>query len=95
MICRVHWLLHNLEREFKANYKLSFNYANHSYMFYRMNGKKIKDVFIVVRTSKRCWRVSYANTETTEYQSFTCKKSVNVARRMWYIYKIDERRKKE
>lgn len=88
MICRVHWLIHNLEREFKEKYILSYDYANHSYLFYRMKGRKMHDCFIIVRTSKRCFRVSYANTEKRHYEAFTCRKSVNVARRMWYLYKL-------
>ena len=90
MVARVHWLLHNLETEFKGKYQLIWKYENHSYTFYRMSGKKLYDVFIVVRTSKRCFRVSYANSRTGEMQTFSCKKSSICARRMWYIYKIDE-----
>ena len=90
MIGRVHWLLWHLEREFKQEYILSFDYATHSYLFYRMKKRQLYDVFVVVRTSKRCFRVMYANTRTNEIQYFSCLRSINTARRMWYIYKIDE-----
>ncbi len=90
MISRVHWLLWNLPSEFKSKYQLVYDYAFHNYCFYRMNGRKLYDLFIIVRTSKRCFRVSYVNAETKEMQAFSCRKSVNVARRMWYIYKIDQ-----
>lgn len=90
MICRVHWLLWNLTPEFKGKYQLIYDYAKHSYTFYRMDGRKLYDIFIVVRTSKRCWKVSYCNARTKEMQVFSCRKSINAARRMWYIYKIDE-----
>ena len=89
MISRVHWLIHNLEREFKREYTLVFDYAFHRYCFYRLKGRKLHDLFIVYRSSKRCWKVSHVNIETAQIQVFSCKKSINVARRMWYIYKLD------
>lgn len=95
MICRVHWLLHNLSRDFKGAYRLCYNYASHNYMFYRMSGRKLYDIFIVQRTSKRCFRVMYCNTETEEFQYFSCWKSSHTAKRMWYIYKLDEKRRRE
>lgn len=90
MICRVHWLLWNLEKEFKGKYELSFDYSYHKYTFYRYRNKKLYDVFIVVRTSKKCFRVMYSNLRTHDMQYFSCFKSSHCARRMWYIYKIDE-----
>ncbi len=96
MVARVHWLLWHLPAEFKANYRLIFDYAKHSYFFFRMigNTKRIRDLFVVVRTSKHCFRVAYVNTITLDFQAFTLPKSSYVARRMWYIYKIDEQREK-
>lgn len=90
---RVHWLIWNLPPEFKNSYRLFYNYASHNYMFYRNKGFSIYDIFIVVRTSKRCFRVSYVNTETSEFQTFSCTKSKHAAHRMWYIFKIDQKRK--
>lgn len=87
---RVHWLIWNLEKEFKEKYQLSYDYRSHRYTFYRMNGKRLYDCFIVVRTSKRCFRVMYSNVRTGDIQYFSCYKSSHTARRMWYLYKIDE-----
>ena len=94
MICRVHWLLWHLPVEFKANYRLIYDYSKHSYMFYRMIGltRRFRDVFIVVRTSKHCFRVSYMNAITLDFQAFTLPKSIDVASRMWDIYKRDSQR---
>lgn len=92
MICRVHWLLWHLPVEFKANYRLIYDYSKHCYFFYRMigNTRKIRDCFIVVRTSKHCFRVAYMNAMTLDFQAFTVPKSLHAAHRMWYIYKIDD-----
>lgn len=92
MLARVHWLIWNLEKEFKKEYEKSFDYAYHKYTFYRYEGKKLYDIFIVVRTSKRCFRVMYSNIHTKEIQYFSCYKSSHVARRMWYIYMIDKQK---
>lgn len=85
-LCRVHWLLHHLNRDFKRIYTLKFDYSKHCYFFYRLKGRSILDSFIIVRTSKHCFRVSYFNTVTLNAQAFTVPRSINVARRMWLIY---------
>lgn len=46
-ICRVHWLLWNLTPFFKGSYKLYYNYATHKYLFYRMVGINLFDIFSV------------------------------------------------
>ena len=76
IVGRVHWLLWNLSPLFKGRYKLSFDYAFHRYTFYRTycNGRsnRLLDCFIVVRTSKRCFRMSYMNDlyRVALYESF-------------------------
>lgn len=97
----VHWLLWSLPREFKGAYLYEFHaskqenetYARHNYTFYRMNGKKLYDCFVIVQTSRHYWHVTYTNMETKKYEYFGDEKTARIARRMWYIYKIDERRK--
>lgn len=89
---RLHWLLWELQIDFKQNYNKIWTDFSDNYCFYRLNGKKFKDLFIVVRTSRRCYRVSYINFETLEMQAFTCSKALHAARRMWYIFRINERR---
>lgn len=61
---RVHWLLLNLSGNFKLNHTLSYNYKTHCYTFYRYTGqrnKRIVDVYIIIRTSKRCFKLMYNN----------------------------------
>lgn len=76
MISRVHWLLFHLSPGFKAKYKLIFDYKFHSYCFYRPvyghTSIKFIDLFVVVRTSKRCFRLMYVNRTTAwvTYESF-------------------------
>ena len=96
----VQWLLWCLPTEFKGAYIYNYQcgkqegeyYARHNYTFYRMNGRKLYDVFIVVQTSRHYWHLTYANFERQEYTYFGDNKTARIARRMWYIYKIDERR---
>lgn len=89
---RVHWLLWSLPAEFKREYTLHFNYDNHNYTFYRKKGNKLYDIFIVAQTSLHYWRMAYVNVERQEYKFDGDNKTTRLARRMWYIYKIDERR---
>lgn len=76
MLGRVHWLLWNLSSEFKGKYVLKFDYRFHNYLFYRFNPhtRKIGQVFQVIRTSKRCFRLMYYNNGYFEYYSFNTSK---------------------
>lgn len=75
---RVHWLIYRLSGDFKRKYYISYDYSKHSYLFLRNYGgfsfKKLRctDMFIVVRTSKLCWRVTSHNIllGRSEYASF-------------------------
>lgn len=61
---RVHWLLLNLSGNFKVNHTLSYDYKSHCYTFYRnisQRNKSIIDVYIIIRTSKRCFKLMYNN----------------------------------
>ena len=90
---RVHWLLWSLPREFKNSYILAYNYDKHNYCFYRLSGHKLYDIFIISHTSKHYFRMSYFNSETTEILFDGDNKATRLAKRMWYIFKIDQRRK--
>ncbi len=91
---RVHWLLHSLPSEFKGAYVLSYDYAYHRYLFYRMNGKRIYDVFIVMRTSKQYFRACYCNAEYQEFELFGAYKSSWIAEKMYDLYLLDKNRPK-
>lgn len=81
---RVHWLLWLLPPEFRRRYYISYDYDKHNYLFLRylgkISGKNLaqSDVYIVTRTSRRCWRVSSHDfmTGTSEYASFEDSQSV-------------------
>ena len=90
---RVHWILHNLPSEFKAAYKLYYNYASHNYVFIRLIGKtkRLYDVFVVQRTSKHYFRVMYACPERSVFENFGDRRPKAVAMRMWFLYKKGEK----
>lgn len=75
---RVHWLIYNLSAEFKRKYYTNYDYSKHSYLFLRkydrvsLKSLRRSDMFIVVRTSKKCWRVTahYMSTGESCYASF-------------------------
>lgn len=86
MICRVHWLLWELSYQFKGYYKLLYNYETHRYCFYRNyldnNSKRLKEVFIVIRTSKRCYRMMYYNHFLSYFTYESFRSARTCARRM-------------
>lgn len=84
---RVHWLLWHLRCDFKCVYRCFYNYAEHRYLFYRLSGRTLYDVFIVVQTSRHCWRCMYFCSETLEFQYFSCFAARHLALRMWLIYR--------
>lgn len=75
-LSRVHWLLFELSLGFKGYYKLLYDYDRHSYCFYHnyFSGRssRLKEVFIVIRTSKRCYRLMYYDNVRNSffYESF-------------------------
>lgn len=83
---RVHWLLWNLRRDFKGAYQLSFDYVTHNYVFYRMQHRQLYDVFVVVRTSRHCWRCMYSNVNQHIFEYFSTDNSKKMALRMWLLY---------
>lgn len=55
---RVHWLVYELSNEFKSEYKILYDYSTHNYLFWR-KGIRIRDFFLVMRTSKKCFRIMF------------------------------------
>lgn len=90
MLLRCHWLMLSLVPEFARAYQCEYNYAYHNYLFYRMFGRKIYDLFVVVRTSRRCFRVMYYNSRNVTFQYFSCYRSESVCRRMYTLYLLDK-----
>lgn len=82
---RVHWFLFQLHKDIKKHYQIDYVYTNHSYLLYRMQGRFIYDLFTIIRTSKKCFRVSYVckSQRLFFYQSF---KTSNEA--SYYVYRI-------
>lgn len=85
-LARVHWVLHILPVDFHKNYRFVYDYAKHSYLFYRNYRYSVLDCFSVVRTSRKCWRVVYVNCHTCDFQYFSCKSSIKTAEKIYEIY---------
>ena len=83
---RVHWLLWCLPGYFKNSYQLYYDYTYHKYLFYRMNGRQLYDLFTVIRTSKRCFRVMYCNPSNNVMEYFSCRTSNQCAIYMCDIF---------
>lgn len=89
---RVHWILLHLNSAFFNAYKCFYRYSNHNYIFYRFvgNRKKINDLFVVCRTSKKCFRLMYVNIayDVYFYRSFATSKECAVFMlKMFDIYR--------
>ncbi len=84
---RVHWLLHNLPIDFKNKYRLEYDYVTHNYIFYRNYRWSILDCFIIVRTSRKCFRCMYYNRNNKTLLYFSRKTSIAMASEMYRIYK--------
>lgn len=87
---RVHWLLLHLRKDFKRSYQCYYNYTWHRYSFIRYERKKLYDIFIVIRTSRDCWKCTYFNRETLDFETFSTRKSKHMALRMWLIYQRNQ-----
>lgn len=84
---RVHWLLWNLRKDFAKAYHISYDYATHNYIFYRTERSQLYDVFVVVRTSRHCWRCMYSNVKQQKFEYFSTYTSKQMSLRMWLIYR--------
>jgi len=83
---RVHWLLWSLPADFKGAYILHYDYAYHNYVFYRLNGRKLYDCFIVFRSSKHYFMCTYFNSEKNTFCHFGYNKATILAESMYEIY---------
>lgn len=71
---RVHWLLWALRGEFLHVYQVRYDYLFHNYAFVRFRPHRynsLLDIFVVVRSSKKCWRVIYYNDERIIFETFS------------------------
>lgn len=68
---RVHWLLLHLPREFCRAYILRYDYLYHNYHFTRYAKRSIVDEFIVIRTSRRCFRVMFFSWRYNYFEYFS------------------------
>lgn len=92
MVARVHWLLWNLPRDFKGAYILRYEYIYHRYIFYRMDGRRIHDIFIVNRSKyHRYFKVCYANIARNEVEFFGGRKPSMIAEKMYDLYLTDKK----
>lgn len=91
MYSRVHWFILNLPLCIKRNYKLFFDYEYHNYTLLRYPyGKKWGspvDLFVIIRTSRRCWRGMYFHFEYNYFEYFSAQTSKKVCERMESIYR--------
>lgn len=84
---RVHWLLWHLGKDFKRAYKLRFDYEYHNYHFTRYAARTPIDEYIIIRTSRRCFRCMYFNYENEYFEYFSEKTSKEMAQHMERLYK--------
>ena len=84
----VHWLHMELNGDFTKTYYLSYNRKHHNYRYARYRKRTLIDEFLVVRTSKRCYRVIYFNEDFKFFQYFSCENYRECASKMKEIYEI-------
>ncbi len=66
-----HHLLWHLDKDLFKPYKLRYDYARHNYFLFRNSRFLIYDAFIIIRTSKKCFRLTYYHIENGFiYKSF-------------------------
>ncbi len=84
----MHWLSDELTGEFGRTYQREYNYRLHNYRFTRYNKRTLIDEFLIVRTSKRCYRVIYYNAQFKFFQYFSASNYKKCADQMREIYRI-------
>lgn len=85
---RVHWLQYELSGEFFQNYKFYNNYNYHDYRFVLYRFRTMVDEFLVVRTSKRCYRVIYYNADYNYFLYFSARDFKTCAAKIKGLYNI-------
>lgn len=68
---RVHWFLWNLTSDLKRMYDVVFDYEFHNYFLIRYNQRTMSDMFLVVRSSRKCWRCMYFHREYKYFEYFS------------------------
>lgn len=84
---RVHWLHYQLSGEFTLRYRLCYNYKFHHYRYARYRKRTLIDEFIVIRSSKKCYRVMYFNNDFKFFKYFTARNYRECAEKLENIYK--------
>lgn len=84
---RVHWFLFHLNKDIFKHYILEYDYSQHSYLLYRKVKTSLYDMFVVIRTSKHCWRLSYVCASEKRYVYLSCKTSRECAYELYRIYR--------
>lgn len=69
-VARVHWLLFALPAEFKGEYILSYDYVNKNYIFYRLQGRRLLDGFVITKQSRHYYRGMYFNCKDNRVEYF-------------------------
>ena len=83
-----HWLLSDLSTYVNTHYILSYDYNKDSYFLERDTRKnKEKDYFIIIRTSKNCFRVMYHNKAKKMFDYRTFSNSITCAE-MIHFYAV-------
>lgn len=83
---RVHWFIHNLPNCIKRAYKIEFDYEYHNYYLVRKRKMLLRDCFIIVRTSRRCWRCMYYNSDYEYFEYLSAMSSKDLVCKIERIY---------
>lgn len=85
---RVHWLLYHLPRNIARDFRLYMDYDYHNYMFMRfpIGKRNPRDLFIIIRTSRKCFRCMYFHFEYNYFEYFSERTSRKMAEHMERVY---------
>lgn len=83
---RVHWFIMFLPREFKRTYQLRFDYEYHNYHFTRYDKRTPIDEFIIIRTSRNCFRCMYFHFEWNYFEYFSEETAREAAEHVIAVY---------
>lgn len=84
---RVHWLHYELSADFTLHYHLNFTRKFHNYRYARFRKRTLIDEFIVIRSSKKCYRVMYFNNDFKFFKYFSARNYRTCAEKMENIFK--------
>ena len=89
---RVHWFWYLLSPEIKKRFTLSMNYGEHNYLLYRRKKSTLVSVVAVVRTCKRCFRMTYHNALTGKslYKAFKSARALAEWLNEYLTFEINE-----